>query len=125
MPTEYTTIVKVVGLEPQERWSKEEYAIRQVIGSSVPTAAFAGIKSEKTVKGAWPTLKKIYKEKTRGLAADLMRRFRKTRCGQSESIRTHFEHMANVGEQLAAMGKNISDDASTDILLTSLLSSYS
>src|SRR5260221_9672130 len=66
MPSEYTNLGKVGGLEPQERWSKEEYAIRQVIGSSVPTTAFTSIKSKKTVKGAWSTLKKIYKEKCMG-----------------------------------------------------------
>src|SRR5260221_8519796 len=75
MPSEYTNLGKVSSLEPQERWSKEEYAIRQVISSSIPTAAFASIKSEKMVKGTWSTLKKIYEEKMCGLAADLMRRF--------------------------------------------------
>src|SRR6266581_603348 len=124
MPTSYTSDGKIGGLEPPERWKKEETVIRQVIGPSVPPAAFARIKGQKTVKGAWETLKRIYEEKTRGLATDLMRRFRNTRCGENDSVRTHFEHMANVREQLAAMGKAISDDDYTDILLTSLPHSY-
>jgi hypothetical protein len=124
MPSSYTTQGKVGGLEPQDRWTKEEQVIRQVIGPSVPSAAFARIKGQKTVKGAWTTLKKIYEEKTRGLAADLMRRFRNTKCGENDNVRSHFEHMTNVREQLVAMGKAISDEDYTDILLTSLPPSY-
>jgi hypothetical protein len=103
---------------------KEEMAIRQVIGASVPSAAFTRIKVQKTVKGAWAVLKKLYEEKMCGLSVDLMRRFRNTKCGENNSIRTHFEQMANVCKQLAAMGKVISDEDYTDILLTSLPSSY-
>jgi hypothetical protein len=124
MPTLYTTQGKVGGLEPQERWMKEEMAIRQVIGASVPSAAFAQIKGQKTVKGTWAVLKKLYEEKTCGLAADLMWRFWNTKCGENDSIRTHFEQMANVHEQLAAIGKVISNKDYMDILLTSLPTSY-
>jgi len=69
-------------------------------------------------------LKRIYKEKTRRLAMDLIQRFRNTRCGENDSIRTYFEHMANVHEQLTTMGKVISDEDYMDILLTSLPHSY-
>jgi hypothetical protein len=124
MLTSYTTQGKVGGLEHQERWMKEEMAIRQVIGTSVPSAAFTRIKGQKTVKGTWAALKRLYEEKMRGLSTDLMRRFRNTKCGENDSVRTHFKQMANVREQLAAMGKVISDEDYTDILLTSLPSSY-
>jgi len=124
MPTSYTTDGKISSLEPPEHWKKEETVIRQVIGPSMLPTAFTCIKGQKMVKGAWEMLKRIYKEKTHGLAMDVMRRFRNTRCGESDSVRTHFEHMANVCEQLAAMGKAISDDDYMDILLTSLPHSY-
>jgi hypothetical protein len=124
MPISYTTQGKVGGLEPQERWTKEEMAIRQVIGASIPSATFARIKGQKMVKGAWAVLKKLYKEKMCGLATDLMQRFQNTKCRENDSICTHFEQMANVCKQLAAMGKVISDEDYTDILLTSLLTLY-
>jgi len=85
---------------------------------------FTHIKGQKTVKGAWATLKRIYEEKMHGLAADLIWRFRNTRCRENDSVHTHFEHMANVHEQLATMGKAISDEDYMDILLTSLPHSY-
>ena len=124
MPSSYTTQGKVSSLDPQDRWMKEELVIRQVIGPSVPSAAFAHIKGQKMVKGAWTTLKKIYEEKTRGLATDLMQQFWNTKCGENDNICSHFEHMTNVREQLVAMGKAISDEDYTDILLTSLPPSY-
>jgi hypothetical protein len=124
MLTSYTTQGKIGGLKPQERWMKEEMAIRQVISTSVPSAAFTQIKGQKTVKVAWAALKKLYEEKMHGLSTDLMRRFQNTKCRENDSICTNFEQMANVREQLVAMGKVISDEDYTDILLTSLLTSY-
>ena len=52
MPTLYTSEGKVGGLEPPERWKKEETVIRKVIGPSVPPATFTHIKGQKMVKGS-------------------------------------------------------------------------
>ena len=71
----------------------------------------------------WATLKLIY-EKTKALVTDLMRWFRITRCGEDDDLRTHFEHLGSLMEQLAGMGKLISDKDYTDILIASLPSSY-
>ena len=49
-PTGYTALGKIGGLEPAERWRKEEVSIKQVIGPSIPTGTFTRIKSHKTVK---------------------------------------------------------------------------
>ena len=123
-PMAYQNQGKVGGLEYADRWKKEETAIKQVIGPSIPRATFSRIKGQKNVKGVWDILKQIYEEKTRVLAADLMRRFRNTRCSESDNVCTHFENLRNLREQLAGMGKLISDEDYTDILLTSLPASY-
>jgi len=123
-PTAYQNQGKVRGVEYADRWKKEETAIKQVIGPSIPCAAFSCIKGQKHVKGVWTILKQIYKEKTRALAVDLMQRFRNTRCGENDSICTRFENLCNLQEQLARMGKLISDKDYTDILLASLPPSY-
>ena len=39
-------------------------------------------------------------------------------------MRIHFKHLTNLKEQLAAMGKHISDEDYTDVLLASLPASY-
>jgi len=42
------------------------------------------------------------------------------RSGLEPSASTHFEELADMREQLAAMGKNIDDEDYTDVLLASL-----
>ena len=123
-PSSYTSTGEVGGLKPDERWKKEETSIKQVIGPSLPRGTFSHIKGQNTMHGVWTTLKQVYEEKTRALAADLMRRFQNTRCGESDNLRTHFEHLSGLKEQLAGMGKVISDEDYADIILTSLPSSY-
>ena len=92
-PSSYTAVGDVGGLKPEERWKKEETNIKQIIGPSLPRGPFSRIKGQKTVHGVWAILKQVYEEKTRALAADLMRRFRNTRCGENDNLRTHFEHL--------------------------------
>jgi hypothetical protein len=46
------------------------------------------------------------------------------RCGENNNLHTHFEHLGSLKEQLASMGKVISDENYADIILTSLPSSY-
>jgi hypothetical protein len=46
------------------------------------------------------------------------------RCGENDNLHTHFEHLGSLREQLASMGKLISDKDYTDILIASLPSSY-
>jgi len=123
-PTAYQNQGKVGRVEYTDHWKKEETAIKQVISPSIPHAAFSCIKGQKNVKGVWDILKQIYEEKTRVLAADLMRWFQNTRCSDNDNIRTHFENLCNLREQLASMGKLISDKDYTDILLASLPASY-
>jgi len=71
-PTAYQNQGKVGGVEYTNCWKKEETAIKQVIGPSIPCTAFSRIKGQKNIKGVWDILKQIYEEKTRALAADLM-----------------------------------------------------
>src|SRR5579863_3868268 len=108
--TEYTTIGKVGGLEPTECWRKEETIIKQVIGASIPYSAFTHIKGQKTVKDIWAVLKTIYKDKMSALAADLMCHFQSTRCGENDNVCTHFQNLSELKEQLAIMGKVISNE---------------
>ena len=47
-----------------------------------------------------------------------------THCGEDDSVRDHFDYLANLCEQLAVMGKTITDDEYASILLGSLPESY-
>jgi hypothetical protein len=98
--------------------------IKQIIGPSLPRGPFSCVKGQKTVQGVWVILKQVYEGKTRALAADLMRRFQNMRCSKNDNLRTHFEHLGGLKEQLASMGKVISNEDYADIIVASLPSSY-
>jgi hypothetical protein len=121
IPTSYTNAGPVGSLQPDERWRKEEGLVRQIIGATIPDTAFNRVKGCTNAKDTWTALKKIYEERTRSLMANMMRCLRNKRCGDSDNLRTHFEQLSDLHEQLAAMGKIIADNDYTDLLMSSLL----
>ena len=56
--------------------------------------------------------------------SDLVHQFRNTKCKEDENVCTHFEHLADIREQPASMGKVVDDEDYTDTFLASLLASY-
>ena len=120
----YIALGDIGGATPAARWAKEETAIRQVMGSTLPDTAFNRIKATANVHDAWEILKRVYEERSKALVADIIRRFRNKRCAEEESVRGHFEYLADLREQLAAMGKAVTDEDYTDTLLASLPASY-
>jgi hypothetical protein len=57
-PTQaYTTLGMIGGLAPDACWEKEENAIKQVLGSTLPNTAFSRIKASANVHDAWEILK--------------------------------------------------------------------
>jgi gag-polypeptide of LTR copia-type len=101
-PTSYTTAGDINGVTPDDRWAREEGAIRTMIGNSIPDSAFNKIKSYSAVKDIYNTLKQVYKDHSSALVTDLMRRFQNKKCRENESVHIHFE-------QLSAMGKTVID----------------
>jgi len=76
------------------------------------------------VHDAWEILKRVFEEWSKALVADVIRKFRNKRYNEDESIRSHFEYLANLHKQLAAIGKVVTDEDYTDMLLASLLALY-
>src|SRR6266850_1212448 len=106
------------------RWTKEENTIRLALGSTLPDTTFNRIKTTANVHDAWEILKRVFEEWSKALVADVIQRFRNKRCEKDESVRNHFEYLADLHEQLVAMGKAVMDKDYTDTLLASLLASY-
>ncbi len=98
--------------------------MKQLIAATVPDTIFSRLKGSTCAKDVWESLKKYFEERMKMTVVDLARRFRNKKCGEKENVRTHFEQLANMREQLAAMGKIIDNDDFTNILLASLPSSY-
>ena len=111
-------------LTPKLRWVKEENHIKQVLCSTLPNTTFNQIKSTASIKDTWATLKRVYEEHSKALIADVMQRFYNKHCEEIKSIHTHFEALADLQEQLAAMKKAIGNGNYTDTLLASLPASY-
>jgi hypothetical protein len=105
-------------------WNKEELLIKQVLGSMLPDTAFNRIKATTTMHGAWEILKCVFEECSKALVTDLIRCFRNKWCEEDKSVHAHFEHLADLREQLAAIGKAVTDDNYTDTVFASLPASY-
>ena len=98
--------------------------MKQIIGTTIPNIAFNHIKGHSAAKDVWAALKKMYKERTRILMADMMWHFHNKCCGDSENVCTYFKELSQLQEQLAAMGKDIDNEDYADVLMSSLPPSY-
>jgi gag-polypeptide of LTR copia-type len=112
------------GTEPTDCWKRGESYVKQLITASIPQVIFNQIKGGTCTKDVWEALKKMYEEQSRTTQVELVRRFRNKRCGEKESICTHFQKISALWEQLIVLGKVINDEDYTDTLLALLPSSY-
>src|SRR6267142_1716910 len=121
---EYTALGTIGGVTSGVRWAKEENMIKLILGSTLPDSAFNRIKMTANVHNAWEILKWVFEEWSKALVTDVIQRFRNKRCKEDESVRNHFEYLADLCKQLVAMGKAVMDEDYTDMLLASLPASY-
>jgi hypothetical protein len=124
-PTSYTDLGIQDNLEPDACWRKEEGIIKLAMEPTLPDAAFSKVKDAPDIKTAWDGLKELYEQQTKALVADAIQRFQNKHCEEDKSVRSHFQYLANLCEQLAGMGRTISNNDYTDTLLASLPASYS
>ena len=111
------------GMTPAQRWDHDETIIKYLITSSVPDSIFNRIKSGTHVKDVWDTLKKSLEDRAQNLLMDLTKRIQNTKCTEG-NVRTHFNQLVDMREQLAALGQCIADHEFATILLCSLPPSY-
>ena len=123
-PKDYGAKGDINGLDAATHWKRGESGTKQLIAATVPETVFSQIKSGTRAKEMWEALKKLHEERSRVTRVTLLRKFRNLKCEEGGDVRTHFEELAHMREQLAAMGKNIDEDDYVDILLASLPSSY-
>ena len=123
-PKEYSAKGEVGGLDAATRWKRGESGTKQLIAATIPETIFSQIKGGTRAKEMWEALKKLHEERSRVTRVTLLRKFRNLKCEEEGDVRTHFDELAHMREQLAAMGKTIDEDDYVDILLASLPSSY-
>src|SRR5713226_4707779 len=120
----YVTAGDINHQTPQMRWENEEATAMQIIGVSIPNSVFTTVKTQTTAKGLWDALKALYEGRTTMILVKLSQQLQSTRCGDEENVREHFDKLANLREQLAAMGKSVADNEYASILMGSLPSTY-
>src|SRR6267142_2659156 len=123
-PMAYVAVGDVGGLTPNACWAKEENAIKLVLSSTLPDTGFNRIKTTVNIHDAWEILKWVYEEWSKLLVTDIIWKFWNKCCNEDKSIRSHFEYLANLCEQLVAIGKVVMDKDYMDTLLASLPASY-
>jgi hypothetical protein len=124
MTQTYVDAGTIGNVTPQMRWTHDQAVVKQLIAASVPDTIFNRIKTGTTAKDVWDALKKLYKGRTMLILIDLGRWLQTTCCGEEDNVCEHFKRLADMCEQLAAMGKLVSDDEFASILMGSLPSSY-
>ena len=124
MPAAYGSAGMVGGLSASVRWAHGEATVKQAIAASVPDSIFNRIKGSTRAKDVWDALKKLFEGRTQMIVVDLRRQIQSLKCGEDDNVRTHFDNIANLREQLAAMGKTIPDDEYASILLGSIPSNF-
>ena len=120
----YVTAGDINHQTPQMRWENEEATAMQIIGVSIPNSVFTTVKTQTTAKGLWDALKALYEGRTTMILVKLSQQLQSTRCGDEENVCEHFDKLANLREQLAAMGKSVADNEYASILMGSLPSTY-
>jgi hypothetical protein len=120
MPAAYGAAGTINGVTAPVRWAHGEATVKQAIAASVPDSIFNRIKGSTRAKDVWDALKALFEGRTQMIVVDLRRQIQSLKCGEDDNVRTHFDNIANLREQLAAMGKTIPDDEYSSILLGSL-----
>jgi hypothetical protein len=87
---------------------------------SIPDDFFNRIKDRQNAREWWDSLKKICEGRSRTLLINLGQKLQNICCGEDDDICAHFAKLANLREQLAAMGEIIADRQYANILLASL-----
>src|SRR6266850_5993536 len=122
--TQYVAIGDINNITPQMRWEADEAIAMQVIAASVPNSVFTNIKGHNTAKDVWDALKALYEGHTTMVLVNLSQQLQSQCCGDDKNVHKHFDKLANLCEQLGAMGKSIPNNEYASILMGSLPSTY-
>jgi hypothetical protein len=120
MTQTYTSAGTIGNTTLQMQWTHDQAVVKQLIAASVPDTVFNHIKMGTTVKDVWDVLKKLYEGHTMLILIDLGRWLQTMHCGEEDNMHEHFERLAEMCKQLAAMGKSVLDNKFASILMGSL-----
>ena len=103
---------------------QEQAIVFQQIASTIPDSLYLKIKSKPTVKQAWDALKADFEKRSRMITIELRKRLQDVRCTENGNIRTHFDIVRTMREELVSLGTVLNDLDFSAIILGSLPKSY-
>ena len=103
---------------------QEEAIVFQQIASTIPDSLYLKIKGKLTVKEAWDALKADFEKRSRMITIELRKRLHEIRCAETGNIRTHFDNIRTMREELASLGTALSEPDFSAVILGSLPKSY-
>jgi hypothetical protein len=102
------------------RYLQEQAIVFQQIASTIPDSLYLKIKGKPTVKEAWDALKADFEKRSRMITIELRKRLQDTRCTENGNVRTHFDTVRTMREELASLGTTLSDPDFSATILGSL-----
>ena len=94
----YTAIGTVNNITPQMKWDNDEATAMHVIAASIPNSVLTNVKSKPNTKEVWDTLKALYEGRTQMVLVKTSQQLQTTHCGEDDSVRDHFDYLANLHE---------------------------
>ena len=120
----YTAAGIINGVGPNDRWAADQATVRFIIMNTIPEAIFSRIKNLPHAKGYWDSLHTLFQDRSQNLIMDLMTKLQESRCEEGGNLRTHFDSLIDLREQLAVMGRTITDQEFATILMRSVPPSF-
>ena len=124
MPAVYAAAGAINGVDAPTRWALGKATVKQAIAASVPDSIFNRVKTKTRAKDVWDALKDLFEGRSQMVVVDLHRKLQALKCGEDEDVCAHFDKIADIREQLAAMGTTIPDNEYGSILLGSVPTTY-
>jgi len=114
----------VVYNSTNKEWRMGEAVVKQQIASTIPDTLFIQIKGLATAKEIFTYLANMFKQRSRIVSVELLRKLQELKCAEKTNVREHFDKMRTIREQLSSLGQAPTDESFAAIILGSLPASY-
>jgi len=98
--------------------------VKQQIAATIPDSLFMKIRTKGTARDIWEALQKDFQSKSRMVSVDLQRRLQQQHYAEKGDVRSHFDTLRLMREDLASMGHSPLEDDFYAILIGFLPPSY-
>src|ERR1700731_2747722 len=106
------------------RWTSGEATIRKGLAEALPPTLYLTVQKEPTVKEIWAKVVQHHQNKAQLIIVELHTQLQNEKCPDQGDICEHLAKRCQMREDLALMGKSVTDENFCTIILSSLPLSY-